>query len=184
LALAPIRGFPPISAVLGTGAHPIRFVDSRRGAPGLRRMQTGRPRSPGVERPGACGPDLRLVPLGSPRTVWGGGHSRSWWNAGASPRRPGRPVLVRRRRAPDRHSGTRTRGESGPPAPCFPRIPGRDQRWRPSTGPEAVQVRDGKAQVPHHDLATPVAGSSPAVPITGKVSPRLATHLRRRSACQ
>jgi hypothetical protein len=53
----------------------------------------------------------------------------------------------------------------------LPRIPGRDQRWRPSTGPEAVQVRDGKAQVPHHDLATPVAGSSPAVPITGKVSP-------------
>ena len=66
----------------------------------------------------------------------------------------------------------------------FPRIPGRDQRWRPSTGPEAVQVRDGKAQVPHHDLATPVAGSTPTVTITGKVSPRLATHLRRRSACQ
>jgi hypothetical protein len=50
---------------------PIQFVDSRRGAGGLRRMQTGRPRSPGVERPSACGPDLGLVPLGSPRTVWG-----------------------------------------------------------------------------------------------------------------
>jgi hypothetical protein len=33
-------------------------------------------------------------------------------------------LLVRSRRAPDRHSGTRTRGESGRAAACFPRNPG------------------------------------------------------------
>jgi hypothetical protein len=34
------------------------------------------------------------------------------------------PLLVRSRRAPERYSGTRTRGESGPLAPCLPRRAG------------------------------------------------------------